>query len=156
MKGNIVETSSGVVWVKHDWLCKRFMGLLPEDIFFANTNSEGYICIPKFKLEKLEADKTSYDHRSKLLDKITTLNNKSIQQEKNGDINGAIKTYENCITIGYPAFHSYDRLMILYRKTKDYTNEERVILKALSIFTDASSQKKYSDRLAKVRKLRAK
>lgn len=66
--------------------------------------------------------------------KCAGLNNKGIAQEKAGDIDSAIETYEENIKGRYPALHSYDRLMILYRKRKDYQNELRVIDIALDVF----------------------
>lgn len=66
--------------------------------------------------------------------KCAELNNKGMAQEKSGNIDLAIETYEENIKGGYPATHSYDRLMILYRKRKDYLNELRIIDIALDVF----------------------
>lgn len=151
MKGNVVETRPGILWVKHDWLCKRFMhgAIIPEDLFFANPNSEGYICIPKFRLDEMEAKKAAYDKRVQSLRKTAALNNKGMEFEKSGKITQAIKAYEESIALGYDAQHSFDRLAILYRKAKDYNNEIRVIKKALEVFKDSTIVKKYADRLEK-------
>lgn len=62
------------------------------------------------------------------------LNNKGMAYEKSGDIDLAIETYEENIKGDHPALHSYDRLMILYRKRKDYLNELRIIDIALDVF----------------------
>ena len=63
-------------------------------------------------------------------------NNRGIELEKSGRIDEAIRVYEaNIAGDCYPACHSFDRLMVLYRKRKDYTNEIRVITKAIEIFT---------------------
>lgn len=63
-------------------------------------------------------------------------NNLGIELEKAGRIAEAIQVYEaNIAGDCYPATHSFDRLMVLYRKQKDYTNEIRVITKAIEIFT---------------------
>lgn len=75
------------------------------------------------------------------------LNNRGISYEKMGKIEDAIATYEINITLGYSAHHAYKRLMILYRKQKDYHNERRVILRALEIFP---AEMEYLDRLKKV------
>lgn len=54
--------------------------------------------------------------------------------EKEGMINEAIAVYEKSILSKIPATVPYDRLMILYRKKKDYENEIRVIKDAISVF----------------------
>ena len=156
MKGNVNDAGNGMVWVNHNWLCNRFRGLLSEDLFFASTNLEGYIRISKFKLDKLETEKAEYDKRVQLLNRTAELNNRGREQEKKGDITGAIQTYEQNIKMGYAATYSFERLMILYRKMKDYDNEERVIKKAIAIFSDNTLLRKYRDRLEKVRKYKDK
>ena len=57
-----------------------------------------------------------------------------IDLEKEGMINEAIAVYEKAIIPQLPATHPYDRLMILYRKKKDYYNEIRIIKIAISVF----------------------
>ena len=57
-----------------------------------------------------------------------------IDFEKEGMINEAIAVYEKAIIPQLPATHPYDRLMILYRKKKDYDNEIRIIKIAISVF----------------------
>lgn len=69
------------------------------------------------------------------------LNNQGIEQEKRGEIDLAISTYERNVSMGYAATHAYERLMIIYRKRKDYDNEIRVITKAISIFSDENERR---------------
>lgn len=57
-----------------------------------------------------------------------------IDLEKEGMINEAIAVYEKAIIPQLPATHPYDRLMILYRKKRDYDNEVRTIKIAISVF----------------------
>ena len=57
-----------------------------------------------------------------------------IDSEKEGMINEAIAVYEKAIIPQLPATHPYDRLMILYRKKKDYDNEIRIVKIAISVF----------------------
>lgn len=75
--------------------------------------------------------------------------------EKTGDIEGAIRVYEENIAGDkpYPAYHSFNRLMILYRKQKNYKDEMRVIEKAIKTFPDFV---KYRDRLEKTKVLLSK
>ena len=57
-----------------------------------------------------------------------------IDLEKEGMIYEAIAVYEKAIIPQLPATHPYDRLMILYRKKKDYDNEIRIVKIAISVF----------------------
>lgn len=77
------------------------------------------------------------------------LNNAGREHEQNGEIDAAISTYEECVALGYRACYAYERLMILYRKKKDYTNEKRIIETALKLYPD---NEKYKLRLSKVLK----
>lgn len=61
-------------------------------------------------------------------------NNLGIIYEKEGKIEDAISIYELNIIGGYPATHSYDRLMILYRRLGRKRDEIRVIDLAISKF----------------------
>ena len=71
--------------------------------------------------------------------------------EKEGNIEAAIKKYESNIFDGcYQARHSFDRLIILYRKEKDYNNEIRVIKRAIEVFP---GETKYTERLQKINTL---
>lgn len=64
-------------------------------------------------------------------------NNDGIALEKDGKIEEAIKAYEDNIELGFPAMHSYTRLMIIYRRLKDFENEQRVIHRAIEVYTNA-------------------
>ena len=90
--------------------------------------------------------------RAELFSKAVSRNNNGIELEKSGDIDGAIAVYEENIAEGYPASHSFDRLMILYRKRKDYDSEIRVILRTMEVFPTSDLSK----RLAKAKELREK
>lgn len=64
-----------------------------------------------------------------------SLNNSGIELEKEGKVEDAIKVYEENVKGGYPALHSYKRLMILYRRQKMYSDEIRIILRAIEVFS---------------------
>ena len=49
--------------------------------------------------------------------------------------------------------HSFDRLLVIYRRNKDYENELRVCERAISVFKKSD---KYSKRLPKIEELLAK
>jgi tetratricopeptide (TPR) repeat protein len=123
---------------------------LDEDIFWESMD-EKTITIHSSRIADMDRRLAEYKAKVKKLHKCAELNNKGIEYEKNGELKLAIKTYEkNIITDCYPAHHSFKRLMVLYRKEKDYENEHRVILRALEVFPD---WQEYIDRLHKVEKL---
>ncbi|MBA7573316.1 hypothetical protein ES708_15112 [subsurface metagenome] len=61
-------------------------------------------------------------------------NNKGIELEKKGDIENAIKLYEQNVTDEFFGTHSYDRLAIIYRKRKQFDDEIRILKRKISIF----------------------
>ena len=115
-----------------------------------------------YKGDEIEMSDEDYDEamnvlaeqyrRAELFSKAVSRNNNGIELEKSGDIDGAIAVYEENIAEGYPASHSFDRLMILYRKRKDYDSEIRVILRTMEVFPTSDLSK----RLAKAKELREK
>lgn len=54
--------------------------------------------------------------------------------EKEGMTDEAVSIYEKVIISRIPATVPYDRLMVLYRKKKDYENKIRVIQTAIEVF----------------------
>ncbi|MDR0865002.1 MAG: hypothetical protein LBO74_08730 [Candidatus Symbiothrix sp.] len=106
--------------------------------------------IHQSKIQDMDRKRAEYLAKEKTMHKCSGLNNKGIAYEKEGKIKLAISTYEKNIQSDYPAHHSFKRLMILYRKDKDYENEHRVILRALDVFPDWTE---YIDRLEKVEQL---
>lgn len=87
-------------------------------------------------------------------------NNDGIAFEKGGEIEEAIKVYEENIELGFPAMHSYTRLMIIYRRLKDYDNEQRVIRRAIEVYEKselaADDVEKWKLRLEKSKLLQSK
>lgn len=75
------------------------------------------------------------------LDTTAKNNNIGIELEKAGQVDEAVKFYEENIKIGYTATFSYDRLMILYRKQKRYDDEIRVIYRAIDVFTKENEKR---------------
>lgn len=68
------------------------------------------------------------------LGKTARLNNMGIEYENRGDTQSAIEVYEANLKIGYPAQHSYNRLMKIYRRLRLYKKEQAVIEKAIQVF----------------------
>lgn len=149
---NVVILPNGYVKVKRLDFINEFLvgGLIPEDLYWLEENSKGYISFPKHRLDELKAKKNAYISRTEKLLKCAELNNKGIEFEKQGKIVEAIAIYEENIKGDcYPATHSFDRLLVLYRKSKDYENEKRVAEKAIYLF----SENKYKERLQKIKLL---
>lgn len=143
---------NGYVKVKRMNFIRDFWdgGIIPEDLYWLEEDAKGYISFPKHRLDELEAKKTAYKSRTEKLFKCAELNNKGIELEKQGKIVEAIAIYEENIKGDcYPAMHSFDRLLVLYRKAKDYENEKRIAEKAISLF----SGNKYKERLQKIKLL---
>lgn len=87
--------------------------------------------------EKLQA----YNQQCDLLERTAQLNNKGILLEQQGRIEAAVQVYEQNIELGYPAHHAFKRLLVLYRKAKDYANELRVCQRACHVFPKEQSYK---------------
>jgi len=88
-------------------------------------------------------------------------NLKGKEFEKNNEIDKAIELYEYNIDKGFDGNHPYDRLAIIYRKRKDFTNEIRVLKRAIEIFEKLPSlradvspkSEKFQNRLVKAEEL---
>jgi len=123
------------------------------DLWDYKDNGHKYVNVPVGTLDELKRLKDEKKQKEKRLHDCASRNNKGIALEKEGKIDRAIKVYESNIVEGcYPARHSFDRLMILYRKQNDYDNEIRVINRAIEVFEHES---KYRDRLEKAQKLKS-
>lgn len=72
------------------------------------------------------------------------LNQCGIALEKQGRIDEAINSYEENIKLYPTTTHAYYRLMVLYRKKKELTNEIRVIQTAIYVFEKENQRRAYS------------
>ncbi|MDR2888094.1 MAG: hypothetical protein LBV26_08895, partial [Bacteroidales bacterium] len=109
--------------------------------YSAISNGYNNIIISKKEFEELESRLNEHNKHNAILNKTVELNNKGIQLEKDGDIDNAIQVYEENILLGYPAMHSYERLMVLDRKSNDIQNEKRVIEIVIKVFSNANQQR---------------
>lgn len=122
-------------------------------------NGARYIEMPKSDYDAMMQSLAATEDRNRRLAETAAANNKGIALEKKGDIDGAIAVYEENVSRGYPAAHSYQRLMILYRKRGDYDNEIRVIKAAIALYREhkiKSILPEWERRLEKAEVLRAK
>lgn len=70
------------------------------------------------------------------------------------DLDPELSGYEEQVRQGIAEAHPYDRLMIAYRKGKDYNNELRVIKRAIAVFEGRLKQ--FQDAVLKGYKKRSK
>jgi tetratricopeptide (TPR) repeat protein len=71
---------------------------------------------------------------STAIDNVVELNHQGIAHEKCGDIESAILCYEKNIKLRYPGTHAYERLMMLYHRQGNITEEIKVINIAIEVF----------------------
>lgn len=72
--------------------------------------------------------------------KIEERNNAARLAEENENIDKAIKLYEQNINEDYADDFAFDRLMIIYRKQKQYKDELRVIKRGIDLFQENMKQ----------------
>jgi hypothetical protein len=103
---------------------------------FINAKANGfrYVVISKSDFELISKKDDEWVERERKLSKTVELNQTGKRLEKEGKINEAIQCYEENIKLGYPAMHSYDRLVVLYHRIKDYENEKRMCLSIQNVF----------------------
>ena len=111
----------------------KMLGFLDMNTF-VEMNNKGYANVSRVKWEKMCKEAEKYRRWEMLLNETAELNNKGKQLEEDGDVEGAIAVYEECMKLRYAAFYSYQRLMVLYHRRKDYENEKRVIKIAIEVF----------------------
>ena len=83
----------------------------------------------------------------------TNLIKQAKEAEKEDDINTATALYEKAIKQKPVLELPYARLMVIYRKEKDYQKELNTIKKALDVFTEVYNKKKGATNTAKVASL---
>ena len=92
-------------------------------------------------LEELRAINKEWEEQ---LSNVINQQGKCIELEKEKDIDGAISEYKQAIAYGEKAtllslnnyLYSMERLMVLYRKIKDYNSEIAIIEKVIQIATE--------------------
>lgn len=133
---------------------EQFRPVLPVAIVKRITSAilkgEDKVPVLAKQLTSLRAKLATYKEQQQQLAKCAELNNKGMECERWGDIAGAIQAYEENVQLGYPAHHAYKRLLVLYRKAKDYKNELRIAQRACRVFPKDES---YKQRREKVKEL---
>lgn len=122
--------------------------LLPQNLFFKEPDRMGCLTIPAKTILSLENKLQREIAKVKLLNDCAERNNKGIAYEKEGNIDAAVELYEENIKPGcYPAMHSFDRLLVIYRRNGDCKSELRVCKRAVTVFKKIG---KYRERLEKI------
>lgn len=122
--------------------------VMPDSIFFAEEDSQGFLDIPAKKIISMENKLRKEIDKENSLKQCTERNARGKELELCGNTDEAISIYEENIKHGcWPATHSFDRLLVIYHSKKDYKNELRVCKRAISVF---KSLDKYKERLDKI------
>lgn len=153
---NLSEPAAGytkLTW----WKLQQYFPIMDSKMsadYFAEhlVDESKWFTVKTTVLKEWEKKLAAYKDDENSLQLTASNNNKGIAFEKQGDITSAIAVYEANLKIGYPAIHSYERLMILYHKAGDIENEKRVINIAIQVFTNINEDevKKLNKRLNKL------
>lgn len=122
------------------WKLQQYFPIMDSEIsanYFADhlLDESKWFTVKTTELEEWEKKLAAYKNNEKNLHQTATNNNEGIAFEKQGDTASATEVYEKNLEIGYPASHSYNRLMIIYHREKKYEDEIRVIKKAIEVFS---------------------
>jgi tetratricopeptide (TPR) repeat protein len=147
--------------VNIDSFFNEYKGVIPRELFGrmsrAMLNGETDLEISDVDYNRTLYLKQEQVKRVEALARCAKLNNEGTAYEKECNIDEAIRCYEQNIgENAYPACHAYDRLMVIYRKRKDYDSELRVIDEALKYLcaTYGMLREKYEERKQRVLSLK--
>ena len=106
-----------------------------------------------FKNNKNKAEKTNKIDTNIPTDPVDR-NLKGKELEKIGQVDRAIKFYEENVKDEFEGSFPYDRLAIIYRKRKQYKEEIRVLNQAISVFEKESINSNRQDIIPKLNKFK--
>jgi len=89
---------------------------------------------PQYEPNPVEEIRLHNRRLAEIFDIMVDRNNKGIELEKKVDIESAIKLYEQNVADEFFGTHPYDRLVIIYRKRKQFDDEIRILKRKISIF----------------------
>lgn len=133
---------------------------IPEDILLKCMalefkSSSKIVELPDNIFEVIEANKKDAENKDALYEEISSHRLTGYEKEKD-DIEGAILEFAKSIEIGetttmfYAYAHSYERIIILLHKIKDYQREMRYISQYLTHDISDKQKDKYQKRLEKL------
>ena len=73
--------------------------------------------------------------------KVEERNRMGQEAEEAGDMNRAVRFYEQSIGEDYADKFAFERLMIIYRQQKEYKNELRVIKRGIEVFQKSMKER---------------
>lgn len=143
---NHIMLSLGEFYAKYG----KYPHCVPKDInkmiTKATLSGEQYIVVSSSDVESIEQNVKNYKAAEYHLHICCARNNNGIACEKGGDIDGAIRNYEENIEDNTTTLHPYERLMVLYRRRQDYDNELRVIDCSIELFEQLAGYDKYVEK----------
>ena len=110
--------------------------------YYKDANGKRFIIVNKAKWQKAVDEMSKRSAQEKEINLTASLNNEGIELEKDGKEDEAIIVYEKNVSRRCAATHSYDRLLVIYRKRKDVDNELRIAKLASAIFPKETKYKK--------------
>lgn len=121
--------------LEHAGIVSAPSGIKPREVLCKDENELDYLLNnldtskfnPSLEEDDIVLEEAPYSEASRLI-KL------GIDLEKEKMIDESISVYEKAIVSQLPVTHPYNRLMILYRKKKDYENEIRIINIAIRVF----------------------
>jgi len=96
---------------------------------------------PQYEPNPVEEIRLHNRRLGEILDIMINRNNKGIELEKKGDIENAIKLYEQNVADEFFGTYPYDRLAIIYRKRKRFDDEIRILKRKISIFEKINQER---------------
>lgn len=96
---------------------------------------------PQYEPNPVEEIRLHNRRLGEILDIMVDRNNKGIELEKKGDIENAIKLYEQNVADEFFGTYPYDRLAIIYRKRKRFDDEIRILKRKISIFEKINQER---------------
>lgn len=134
------STPKGFTKVNIEDFIHRYMvgAVIPVNVFTQlqdkRLNGEKYAYLKNDVISSIEKAHQSYIEQKEQWRNSVQCNNTGIEQEKDGNIEDAIANYEMNVKAKMVATHPYERLMIIYRKRKEYDKEIAVIKSAIEVF----------------------
>lgn len=122
-----------VGWPKQDYYADKMTE--------ATLKGQDFIMIPQSDYDEAMLCLEARRKRDEAIANTAARNNEGIAFEKAGETDRAIEVYEENIANGYPALHAFNRLMVLYRRRRDYANEIRVIKRAVEVFQQENERR---------------
>lgn len=96
---------------------------------------------PQYEPNPVEEIRLHNRRLGEILDIMVNRNNKGIELEKKGDIENAIKLYEQNVADEFFGTYPYDRLAIIYRKRNRFDDEIRILKRKISIFEKINQER---------------